>query len=118
MADALSRFASVSVVDLAVLAHDQATDEELANLKNSTSLKIEPMRIANATCPIYCDVSVPNRFRPFVPKKHRFAIMQQLHGMAHPGARTTRRLITEKFIWPGNYNMQTSCIFLSVSSQL
>jgi transposase InsO family protein len=40
-------------------------------------------------------------WRPLVPPKHRQAVFQHLHGIAHPGRLATRRLISSRFVWPG-----------------
>lgn len=100
VADALSRIEAVSAIDLRAIAEDQVNDAELQKLRTSSSLKIEPVRLPNISRPVYCDVSVSNRIRPFIPEKHRNSIMHQLHGLAHLGARATRRLVSEKFVWP------------------
>lgn len=99
VADALSRVDALAGIDLSAIAEDQATDEQLKALMKSSVLKIEPIRIPNVSRPVYCDVSLKNRIRPFVPEKHRAAIMQHFHGLAHPGTKATRKLICDRFIW-------------------
>lgn len=99
VADALSRIEAVTMINLASIAEDQVLDQELKRLMHSSTLKIEPIRIPSISKPVYCDVSIKNRIRPFIPENHRAAVMKQLHGMAHVGARATRRLISERFIW-------------------
>ena len=39
--------------------------------------------------------------RPIVPKNWRKRIFDIFHGLAHPGARTTKKLISAKFVWHG-----------------
>jgi hypothetical protein len=39
-------------------------------------------------------------FHPLVPEAFRHPIFI-VHGLAHPGIRATRRLITSRFVWPG-----------------
>ena len=43
---------------------------------------------------------IKGRLRPFVPKKMRKIIFDQLHGMAHGGIKATRNLICTRFVWP------------------
>lgn len=93
VADALSRVEAVNMVSLSSIADDQVHDEELKRLQHSSSLKIEPIRIPYISRPVYCDVSMKSKLRPFVPAKHRLAVIRHLHGMAHVGARATRRLV-------------------------
>ncbi len=38
--------------------------------------------------------------RPLVPAALRRRVFDQLHGIAHPGVRATRRLIAARFVWP------------------
>lgn len=99
VADALSRVEAVGAINLSKIAEDQSDDEELKSLMTSSSLKIEPVRIPNVSRPVYCDVSFQNRLRPFVPEKHRITVMQHFHGIAHPGTKATRKLISERFVW-------------------
>lgn len=94
VADAMSRIEAVTSIDLTAIANDQEGDTELAKLMTSSSLKIEPLRLPNLSRPIYCDVSTNNKIRPFVPEKHRLSLLTHFHGMAHLGARATRRLIS------------------------
>jgi hypothetical protein len=39
-------------------------------------------------------------WRRLVPPKHRPAVFQHLHGIAHPGRLATHRLISSRFVWP------------------
>lgn len=100
VADALSRVDSVAVIDYNALAADQVGDAELKRLMSSSSLRIEPMRFPHVSLPVFCDVSLNDRIRPFVPVKHRETIMKHFHGLAHVGARATRKLISDRFVWP------------------
>lgn len=103
VADAMSRVSVVvASIDFNSIAKDQATDGQLQDLlrSNKTSLNLQQRRIPSLTTPIYCDVSISNSVRPYLPEKHRGAIMDQLHGLAHPGIRATRKLITDRFVWP------------------
>jgi transposase InsO family protein len=40
-------------------------------------------------------------FRPLVPSSFRRPIFDAIHGLAHPGIRASKRLISSRFIWPG-----------------
>lgn len=103
-ADALSRVHAVVIpsgINFAAIAASQNDDEELKQLLNrkQTSLKLELKQSVHSDLPVYCDVA-NNRVRPFVPKQHREHVMQIIHGLSHPGVRSTRRMVSERFVWP------------------
>ncbi len=50
--------------------------------------------------PILVDTS-SGVFRPLVPAAFRHPIFEAIHGLAHPGIRASRRLIANRFLWPG-----------------
>jgi hypothetical protein len=39
-------------------------------------------------------------FRPLLPATFRRPVFDAIHSLAHPGIRTTRRLIASQFVWP------------------
>ena len=106
VADALSRptistTTFVQTVDEVELANEQLTDPGIrASRTACTSLKLDDIPIPNSTLKLLCDVSGP-RPRPLVPLRLRQKIFQQLHGLAHPGVRATRQLISQRFVWHG-----------------
>lgn len=82
-----------------MLAVSQSTDSELNNLlKKGSSLKLEKININNTK--IYCDVSGSIK-RPFITTEFRKQVFDALHGLSHPSARTTVRLVSERYVWPG-----------------
>lgn len=105
-ADFFSRIENVQLADtinFKSIAEDQTTDVELlALLQNPSgnSLSLKKLIVPNFDVEVYCDVS-DNLVRPFIPKKHRLAIMRRLHELSHPGARGTTKLITHRYVWPG-----------------
>lgn len=104
VADALSRVNAVIVpsgINFGSIAESQKDDEELKRLltRKETSLKLELKQTNHLDQPVYCDVT-NNRIRPFVPKQHRQHVMKVLHSLSHPGVRASRRLVSERFVWP------------------
>ena len=103
VADALSRVATISTptpIDYKQLAADQMKDNELqALLASTTSLKLELRQTPLSPIALYCDVSIAGKVRPYVPRQHRDHVMQYLHGVSHPGIRSTRRLLSDRFVW-------------------
>lgn len=102
VADALSRTEAISTptpIDYEAIAAAQETDSELRNLLNSsTALKLELRKTPLASLPLYCDTSC-NKVRPYITPQHRQTVLQYVHGLAHPGLRSTRRLVADRFVW-------------------
>ena len=48
----------------------------------------------------WCDVST-GRPRPLVPEQWRRTAFSTLHNLAHPSVRATRKLVAQRFVWPG-----------------
>lgn len=99
-ADTLSRIEAVSTLDLSTLVQAQKKDQELKNLlSGSTSLDLRLVPIPGTKFELFCDVT-QTKPRPFVTRDHRRTIFDQLHGLSHPGAAATAKLVTERFVWP------------------
>lgn len=103
VADALSRINAITdfhLISYPELANSQVNDPELKKLlaQPDLSLKLSKININNVD--IYCDTSLPNKLRPFVPATLRRQIFSQYHDLAHPGIRRTRNLISSRYIWP------------------
>ena len=103
VADALSRI-SVSAVSLGVdfykMAAEQQTDEEVKAQQTAiTSLRFKNVFIDDKV-QLLCDIST-GRARPVVPSSMRRSVFEAVHSLSHPGVRTTRKLVTDKFVWHG-----------------
>lgn len=106
-ADLLSRIHSMSkTIHYESIAADQRTDDEMLQmLKNPGTLRDSSLIFKQFVIPgtdvmLYCDSST-NRLRPFITKKFRRQILENVHCLSHPSARATTKLMTERFIWPG-----------------
>ena len=105
VADALSRIAEINmpvVVSTKDLALHQDTDEELQCLLepgSSTLLDLRKIRVDGTETGIYCDVSGPE-IRPYVPRSLRKRVFDMAHGPSHPSRRATKKLISQRFVWP------------------
>lgn len=109
-ADALSRIEVCSLgdksegIDFTEMALAQGSDPDTLRLLNGTytssSLVLQPIPLENKDLTILCDVStgIP---RPVVPVACRQQVFSALISMSHPGIRTTQRLVTTRFVWPG-----------------
>lgn len=101
VADALSRVEAISpAVSTAEIVEAQKVDPELEQLlKEPGALQFKKFHYPNLESPVLCDVS-SGEIRPFVPKSLRVRVFHALHSLAHPGARASAKLVTERFIWP------------------
>lgn len=104
VADTLSRIevSEIKALDFEKIADDQKNDPELNAILSqqiNSSLILKKVNLPNSSKPIYCDIN-GDIIRPFVPKSHRKLIFNNLHGLSHPGANATMKLITKRFVWP------------------
>lgn len=105
VADTLSRLEEVSlptVVDFDVLAQQQRSDAQLQQFlagERATTLKLQQLTPMQSNVPIFCDTS-SETIRPYIPASLRRRIFDMVHSLSHPSARTTSKLIREKFVWP------------------
>lgn len=104
VADYLSRINHISTesIDFDKMAREQATDTELQQIlagAEGNSLKLKLLTVPFSSQRIYCDIT-EDGIRPFVPKNMRQLVLRKLHGLAHPGARTTTKLVAQRFVWP------------------
>ena len=81
--------------DLPAIAAAQVSDAECQEFKP----KLTSFKLPNET-QLYCDTSTLNP-RPFVPTKLRANLFKELHGLYHPGIRSSVQLISERYYWPG-----------------
>ena len=103
VADALSRNVLAleqSPIDLDAFASAQEQDEELLKLSTSTtSLKLAQVPLSHSGRTLLCDISQGHP-RSLVPLAMRRAIFDKLHPLSHPGIKASRRLISERYVWP------------------
>lgn len=102
VADTLSRIEEVfTPIDYKQLAEAQSIDEELKSLlKDGSSLRLKKIVLPDSQVSLYCDVST-ELTRPFVTKQLRRQVFDNLHGLSHPGANATAKLISQRYVWPG-----------------
>lgn len=88
-------------MDYEELARSQSTDEELSNILNkyNSSLQLQLVNMPTTNTNIYCDMSI-GKLRHFLTKNFRRQIFDSLHGLSHPGIRSTVKLICGRFGWP------------------
>ena len=89
-------------LDYLRLALAQRVDNETQQLRlrNSTSLRLVEVPLADHDISLLCDDS-QSRLRPIIPQSLRFAVFQQFHSLSHPGIKTGVKLIGDRFVWTG-----------------
>lgn len=94
---------STHLVNYEEVAKAQQEDEELQSfltaLPANTTLKLERLTIPGTRTKLFCDTSSESP-RPWIPKQLRSNFLHHFHNISHPGIKGTRRLITQRFIWP------------------
>ena len=104
VADALSRPAAAvapaprGLVDFVALARSQETCPEVTSMRGSDKLELQLVEVEGVQ--LWCDSSTAV-LRPLVPVEHRRTVFEAVHGLAHPGIRASRRMVTSRFVWPG-----------------
>lgn len=104
VADALSRLEVISApspIDYGELAAEQTKDLELQHLfsgNSTSSLCLKLLNISGSKSKIICDDST-GRIRPYVPPKLRRQIFHTFHDLAHPGIKSTLKLVSDRFVW-------------------
>lgn len=100
VADTMSRVEAIALQDdYAALAQDQERDEELQALRGKTSMTLERINIPGLDISLLCDTST-GKPRPYVTPRFRRGIFERLHNLSHPGARSTARLVADRYVWP------------------
>ncbi|UYV80316.1 hypothetical protein LAZ67_18002376 [Cordylochernes scorpioides] len=98
VADTLSRISEIISVDYDIIAEKQKDDTELSNLRSQNkSLIFKEHRLPSGKT-LWCDIST-NRIRPYIPEECRLNIFTSIHGLSHPGIKTTVREVTSRYIW-------------------
>ncbi|BHF63018.1 hypothetical protein SprV_0200600700 [Sparganum proliferum] len=102
VADCLSRPAINAItrpsIDLERMAELQ-NQPTFIESRQPTSLQLEAIPLSTTPGTILCDVS-RGASRPVVPSEMRRDVFATLHNLAHPGIRSTQRLVSERFVWP------------------
>lgn len=104
-ADALSRIEFIecpTLVDYDEVSQAQEADSQITMLLTDqhSNLKFEKMLLPGSSKHVYCEIST-NNARPYLPKKFRKIAFESVHNISHPGNRTSRRMVTSRFFWPG-----------------
>jgi len=88
-----------SSFDMQKIAEAQVSDDELQQLKQSTSmsLKLKKFTLSETASNIYCDTS-EEEIRSYILGSLRRRVFDIVHQMSHPSGRATHRQITQKFV--------------------
>ena len=105
VADALSRAGINAVdtvgVDYEAMAISQRAECDLDGYRaTTTGLQLEQVPFGKDGLTLTCDVSSGTP-RPVVPPSWCKTVFDAVHNLSHPGIRTTRKLVANKFVWHG-----------------
>lgn len=107
VADSLSRIdmevINTVIPSLETLIKAQVEDKELQTLKSNdsakSSYKLEAINIPSSSQILWCETTT-GKNRAFVPEPLRATIFNSIHGLSHPGIRSTRKKVTNLYFWP------------------
>lgn len=109
-ADILSRINSINAfpsLNYDDLAEDQLVDDELISILNGNNskvtVKLSHFIIPGSSKKVVCDTST-SQIRPFITKKFRNDVLRATHNLSHPGSRSTAKMVSQRFFWPGIQN--------------
>ena len=103
VADLLSRATLANIqlgIDYNAMAPQKQDPEIQAYHTASSSLKLEDIPFGADGTTLLCDTST-GVARPIVPADWRRRVFDVIHNLSHPSIRSTRKLISEKFVWNG-----------------
>lgn len=101
VADALSRVESICLPEnYQELTTAQEQDDQAKELANSDNGKFQFIELPGCSAKILCETETGTP-RPYLPENFRKAAFNKIHGLNHPGVRTSRKLIGNRFFWPG-----------------
>ena len=88
-------------ISLSELAESQQLEPELLQFctSPSSSLNVKKIMWGSENTSVYCDLS-GDTLRPVVPTVLRKRIFDIFHNPAHPSAKVTNRIISQKYVWP------------------
>jgi hypothetical protein len=85
-------------LDYHAVTSSQDWDADLQDiLKNGSAIRLERVPIAGTGVTIYCDTSTPQQ-RPFMTTHFSRQVFDTLHGLSHPGANATVKLVSQRFV--------------------
>ena len=102
---------SVQIFDLQKMADDQSSCPETIALCGNPRMDIRVTVLQNVS--ILCDWST-GRPRPLVPQGHRNLVFKKFHNLAHCSIRSTRSLISGRYVW---YKMNNEIVEFCKSCQ-
>ncbi|CAH8562393.1 unnamed protein product [Dicrocoelium dendriticum] len=88
-----------SSIDFQELATAQHQDNQFLQQLQETNLHVKAIPLPDSSDVLMCDLST-GKPRPVVPPNYRRIIFDSIHGLSHPGIRATRKLISDRFVWP------------------
>ena len=89
---------SGGIIDLAAISADQHSCSDSTALATTKAMGTIKLGIGEHQL---LRSTATGTIRPIVPANHRRTVFTAVHGLAHPGIRATRRLISLRWVWKG-----------------
>ena len=102
VADALSRIETIetpSPINYDELSQAQDKDSNIPNLSKQSNIQLKKIVMPGTSKSIFCETST-SHIRPYLPTDFRRIAFNAVHNVSHPGIRTTRKLMQERYFWP------------------
>ena len=88
-------------IDYAAMATAQTQDPDCRASRTAiTGLKVVLISIQGSEQQLLCDTST-GQPRPLVPRDFQRQVFDTIHSLAHPGRKSTVKLVTQTFVWHG-----------------
>ena len=84
--------------DFFTMAKDHISENFTDEVTNS-SLVLDWVPLDDSNIKLLCDI-LQGKFRPVVQTSLRKRIFDLLHGLSHPSMRSTKKIVSTKFVWP------------------
>lgn len=105
VADCLSRNPVDSIMCPTTIDYDKIAEAQererdiIRQLEGQSNLSFKQVAMPSSTTAIYCETST-SFVRPYLPEEFRKEAFNAVHNISHPGVRTSRKLMAQKYFWP------------------
>ena len=90
-------------IDYKLVAEAQQEDyyiQSVIDESTKSSLNLQEFTVNDGMTKIICDTS-KSKIRPVIPECYQKVIFDKMHNMSHPGLKTTKNIIQQRFVWHG-----------------
>ena len=95
----MSSIAAIKGLDFDEITSEQQDDVGTRAIRNDPTTGLRLVDVPRGDLTLLCDKST-GKLRPFIPATCRQRVYEVVHGLAHPGVKAMKKLVTDKFVWP------------------